>query len=495
MCLEASSRPTLTLEGTRGVTGRGLAWPGRKSLLGLPWRIALNLIDRGWILRAEIIWSKPNGLPESVTDRVRRSHEQIFHFVLEPRYYSAVDEIREPHQVATYGRARTGAAFAETKQADGGDGSGHLDGNPLGRLPGSVWTIDHQDAKMGAWNLGNDDYCPVCSLPMAVGNGRAVIRLTDTPDVSAAAIPATPPTDSCTNGLSAQSPPGSPSTISAGTGDASTPTIWNPSPSPSTSSGDGIADTLLAIGATRSTSGIRIGGRRADGSVGPVCACEHASTGPESVWRIATSPLIIPDTHKAHWNLPDHFAAYPPELVRRIILGWSPRGVCVKCGEGRRPVVEKAGTGKPRHSYDMGPRHDPGNEGQLDRYFGTPSEWQRSEWRPGVTAEIVGQVCACTPYQDIPSQRDRAKDSHRYFPERVYDLAAEPPPTRPGVICDPMCGTGTTIGVAHKLGRHAVGTDLSEDYCRLARWRIQHSGHFDRIDQTTAAQQQEALPL
>jgi DNA modification methylase len=68
-----------------------------KSLMGLPWRFAIRQIDAGWILRAELIWSKPNGLPESVTDRVRRSHEQWFHFVKKPRYFSAVDEIREPH--------------------------------------------------------------------------------------------------------------------------------------------------------------------------------------------------------------------------------------------------------------------------------------------------------------------------------------------------------------------------------------------------------------
>src|SRR5690554_4139261 len=69
-----------------------------KSLIGIPWRYALRCIDDlGLILRAEVIWSKPNGLPESVTDRVRRSHEQWFHFTRQPRYYSAVDEIREAH--------------------------------------------------------------------------------------------------------------------------------------------------------------------------------------------------------------------------------------------------------------------------------------------------------------------------------------------------------------------------------------------------------------
>ena len=53
--------------------------------------------ELGLILRRDIIWSKPNGLPESVTDRCRSSHEYLFHFTVRPRYYAAVDEIREPH--------------------------------------------------------------------------------------------------------------------------------------------------------------------------------------------------------------------------------------------------------------------------------------------------------------------------------------------------------------------------------------------------------------
>ena len=114
-----------------------------KSLIGIPWRYAIRCIDDlGLILRAEVIWSKPNGLPESVTDRVRRSHEQWFHFTLNPRYYSAVDEIREAHLTVAGGpRRNDGGAFSPEGKVRSGDGSGHTDGNPLGKLPGSVWTI------------------------------------------------------------------------------------------------------------------------------------------------------------------------------------------------------------------------------------------------------------------------------------------------------------------------------------------------------------------
>jgi len=55
-----------------------------------------------------------------------------------------------------------------------------------------------------------------------------------------------------------------------------------------------------------------------------------------------------------------------------------------------------------------------------------------------------------------------------------------------------MCGTGTTVGVAHALGRHGIGIDLSADYCRLARWRIQ-SGQFARSADRMWAERQQTL--
>jgi DNA modification methylase len=119
-----------------------------KSLIGLPWRYALACIDRlGLILRAEVIWAKPNGLPESVTDRVRRSHETWFHFTVQPRYFSAVDEIREPHT----GGAHPSGAGASRRWVASTNGHNHraTDTDPseshsLGKVPGSVWSIPSQ---------------------------------------------------------------------------------------------------------------------------------------------------------------------------------------------------------------------------------------------------------------------------------------------------------------------------------------------------------------
>lgn len=137
-----------------------------KSLMGIPWRYALRCIDElGLILRAEIIWAKPNGLPESVTDRVRRSHEQWFHFTLEPRYYSAVDAIRESHSGPLKSPGGGNPAAAVGPQARGGHSQWERTReereatvrHALGKLPGSVWTIPTQPLTVPA-ELGVDHF-------------------------------------------------------------------------------------------------------------------------------------------------------------------------------------------------------------------------------------------------------------------------------------------------------------------------------------------------
>lgn len=116
-----------------------------KSLIGIPWRYALGCIDDlGLILRAEVIWSKPNGLPESVTDRVRRSHEQWFHFTKNQQYYSSVDKIRERYTAPPFKGRKTHKATEQGQTGNPALGTWDATdytGNPLDKLPGSVWTI------------------------------------------------------------------------------------------------------------------------------------------------------------------------------------------------------------------------------------------------------------------------------------------------------------------------------------------------------------------
>lgn len=67
-----------------------------KNLLGIPWRVAFALQDDGWILRNDIIWHKPNAMPESVTDRLSTRHEHVFMLSKSRRYWFDLDPIREP---------------------------------------------------------------------------------------------------------------------------------------------------------------------------------------------------------------------------------------------------------------------------------------------------------------------------------------------------------------------------------------------------------------
>lgn len=87
-------------QGLHGETGVGRTRKATglpsKNLIGIPWRVAFALQEDGWILRSDCIWAKPNPMPESVTDRPTRSHEYIFLFAKQGRYYYNAEAIREP---------------------------------------------------------------------------------------------------------------------------------------------------------------------------------------------------------------------------------------------------------------------------------------------------------------------------------------------------------------------------------------------------------------
>jgi DNA modification methylase len=307
------------------------AYAPPKSLLGLPWRYALACIGGGGpaladpdvvklllrdvaegviplgaaermadelavtpggglglILRAEVVWRKKTPLPESVTDRVARVHEQLFHLVRQPNYYSAVDGIREPHEAArrdSWDRRSPKVNGVRRPQVDA-----RLGNNPLGKLPGSVW-------------------------------------------------------------------------------------------------------------------------------------------------EVASEPLRVPD------HLPQHFAMFPTAFPRRIIAGWSPTGICVECGEGRRPIIEKS-----RETYHGAGRW---RSGRQQRVAGAAVVGWAMDEKWSTPVHVTSYACAC--------------------PEPTA-------PVRPAVVLDPFGGSGTTTLVASALGRVGVTVDRSADCCRLAQWRTTDPG-------------------
>lgn len=78
-----------------------------KDLVGLPWLIAFALRGSSWWLRSDIIWAKPNPMPESITDRPTRSHEYIFLLAKTPRYFYDGEAIKEPYADSTIHQARS----------------------------------------------------------------------------------------------------------------------------------------------------------------------------------------------------------------------------------------------------------------------------------------------------------------------------------------------------------------------------------------------------
>jgi site-specific DNA-methyltransferase (adenine-specific) len=123
----------------------------RKSLLLGPERLALALVEDGWLLRNKIVWNKTNHVPTSVKDRLSCGWEALYVFVKQPDYFFDLDSIRVPH--TSRPPKRRPGVLARTKRAawrgpNSDDASGLVAmkaagrvGHPLGKNPGDVWRI------------------------------------------------------------------------------------------------------------------------------------------------------------------------------------------------------------------------------------------------------------------------------------------------------------------------------------------------------------------
>jgi len=143
-------------------TGEGLK---TKDLIGIPWMLAFALRADGWYLRQDIIWHKPNPMPESVQDRCTKAHEYIFLLSKSQKYYYDIDAIREPHSQAekdgvtkemmqkewTAKRESQGKVQSDqsgkTNQGGTVNRNKNYYGNPEGRNKRSIWTVNTKPYK------------------------------------------------------------------------------------------------------------------------------------------------------------------------------------------------------------------------------------------------------------------------------------------------------------------------------------------------------------
>lgn len=145
-----------TLPVGAGLTVKGLK---PKDLIGIPWRVAFALQADDWYLRQDIIWHKPNPMPESVRDRCTKAHEYIFLLSKSGRYYFDHEAMREPaskgsagsefhtgktgeHQLGRASKNRSVRPGVDTK--GGGQGSGEMTYPAESRNRRSVWTVPTQ---------------------------------------------------------------------------------------------------------------------------------------------------------------------------------------------------------------------------------------------------------------------------------------------------------------------------------------------------------------
>lgn len=125
----------------------------RGQLLGMPWRVALGLVEAGWVLRSDVIWHKPNAMPSAVKTRPTTDHEYVFFLTKSTRYYYDQDAVREPHVTFTE-QSRMRGGRRHFGQRDGTPEQGKNQGNsnlhdgrwdqafhPKGRNKRTVWSI------------------------------------------------------------------------------------------------------------------------------------------------------------------------------------------------------------------------------------------------------------------------------------------------------------------------------------------------------------------
>lgn len=154
------------LHGNSGI-GRAKRNTGLKAkdLMGQPWRLAFALQDAGWYLRRDIIWHKPNPMPESVTDRPTTAHEYVFLMTKSDRYYYDADAIKE---LAVFGIEPRGVEFGFGTDSED-RGRGRIKARDTFKRESSKRVAAHPGQKCGTHRPDRED-----TVPTGYRNRRSV---------------------------------------------------------------------------------------------------------------------------------------------------------------------------------------------------------------------------------------------------------------------------------------------------------------------------------
>ena len=139
-----------------------------KDLVGIPWQVALALRADGWYLRQDIIWHKPNPLPESVKDRCTKAHEYIFLLSKSPHYFFDADAIKEPAVYAGDNRGARGDSRRGTKMNSMSGTTGEFKNRR------SVWTVPTRPYKGSHFAVFPPDLIEPCILAGCPEGGKVI---------------------------------------------------------------------------------------------------------------------------------------------------------------------------------------------------------------------------------------------------------------------------------------------------------------------------------
>jgi DNA modification methylase len=160
---------------------------GEKQLLMIPARVAIALQEDGWILRSDVVWSKPNPMPEPVEDRPSKAHEYVFLFSKQERYFYDADAIRtqlQPKTLTTFGTRHNPLGTDDVRKVKQDNWARSVEFrkpklNTSGELAGanirSVWEIATQPV--------NWEFCLACGR-FYLGKERKAIRVVKTTDAA-----------------------------------------------------------------------------------------------------------------------------------------------------------------------------------------------------------------------------------------------------------------------------------------------------------------------
>jgi site-specific DNA-methyltransferase (cytosine-N4-specific) len=409
-----------------------------KDLCGIPWRVAFALQADGWWLRSDIVWSKPNPMPESVTDRPTKAHEYVFLLSKGPRYFFDSEAIREEYAGKTLTHRGGGKAAGKVGQQDA-----------VGKVA---------SGNFGEWDKARTAFPP--PRPQE-----------ETLDGSDGEAPRGP------DGRRATAVKGGDGSIQHRDGERwpnggrNVRSVWEIATQPYPEAHFATFPEALperCIKAGTSERG---------------CCPECGAPWVREIAAGSDYPALVrPVSFAPDFGADLRLAREQAGLSQTEVSAWFPSST-----GGRTGIVSNWETGKmlpPPHAVaklleafpDLSPKYD----GLALASSGTAG----GGWMEGDALVVGNAKRGVSLTRDVTTASWRPSCSHRQAFTRGDSSTERAYAPVPCTVLDPFMGSGTTALVARRLGRRSVGIELNPEYAKLCARRLQQLSLFATEDPT-----------